>query len=83
MNAVQTWVVCGKTEGWRSQRGKGVEGRGVQRKGWNGEQGRGGKLEGGREGAQPGEGAVDGLGGIYEHSPSLNTPFTEKQSIVC
>ena len=37
----------------------------------------------GREGAQPGEGAVDGLGGIYEHSPSLNTPFTEKQSIVC
>ena len=42
MNAVQTWVVCGKTEGWRSQRGKGGEGRERREREGEGGESRGG-----------------------------------------
>ena len=64
MDTAQTWIVCGKPEGWRTQWGRGGEGRGRGRKG-------SGKLGG--SGSEPGQGEAAvghlGWGSTHTHLP--------------
>lgn len=74
MDTVQTWVVSEKTESWRGEKERKGEWRGVYQR----EIGR--VLLGGAMTRRGSSGHM--WGGVSTYSPSLNTPLTEKQSII-